>query len=131
MKSNSTNGINNKVEVPSYGSMKTIGMIGGTSWHSTIEYYRHINQLVEKRNARPPINPPLIIYSLNIDLMRRNNWNEINQSYLEISLKLQNAGAGAILICANTPHKVYPFVAPKLAIPIIHIADAIGEKQTI
>jgi aspartate racemase len=109
--------------------MKTLGMIGGTSWHSTIDYYRYINQLVEKRNGHPPINPPLLMYSLNVDLMRRNDWEEINQAYLDISLNLQNAGAEAILICANTPHKVCPFVAPRLNIPIIHIADAIGEES--
>lgn len=108
--------------------MKTLGMIGGTSWHSTIDYYRYINQLVEERNGTPPINPPLLMYSLNVDLMRRNDWDEINQAYLNIALTLQNAGVDAILICANTPHKVCPFVEPKLDIPIIHIADAIGEE---
>jgi len=68
------------------------------------------------------------MYSLNIDLMRRNNWEEINQAYLDICQTLQKAGADAILICANTPHKVCPFVEPKLDISIIHIADAIGEE---
>jgi len=60
--------------------------------------------------------------------MRRGDWDEINQAYLEIALKLQSAGAEAVVICANTPHKVCPYVAPKLNIPIIHIADAIGEE---
>ncbi len=108
--------------------MKTLGMIGGTSWHSTIDYYRYINQLVGERLNSSMVNPPLLIYSLNIELMRRNNWDEINQAYLDISLTLQNAGAEAILICANTPHKVCPFVEPKLDIPIIHIADATAEE---
>lgn len=116
-----------KLKINSDG-MKTLGMIGGTSWHSTIDYYRYINQLVEERNGTPPNNPPLLMYSLNVDLMRRNNWDEINQAYLDISLTLRSAGADAILICANTPHKVCPFVEPKLDIPIIHIADAIGEE---
>jgi len=108
--------------------MKTLGMIGGTSWHSTIDYYRYINQLVGERLNSSMVNPPLLIYSLNIELMRRNNWDEINQAYLDISLTLQNAGAEAILICANTPHKVCPFVEPKIDIPIIHIADATAEE---
>ncbi len=107
--------------------MKTLGLIGGTSWHSTIDYYRYINQLVNERLGNPPVNPPLLLYSLNVDLMRRNNWDEINQTCLETALTLQNAGAEGILICANTPHKVCPFVEPKLDIPILHIADAIGE----
>jgi len=102
-------------------------MIGGTSWHSTIDYYRYLNQLVEERLGSPPVNPPLLMYSLSIDLMRRNDWDEINQAYLKIALTLQQAGAEAILICANTPHKVCPFVEPKLDIPILHIADATAE----
>ena len=107
--------------------MKTLGMIGGTSWHSTIEYYRYLNEMVDAQ-FDPPQNPPLLIYSLNVDLMRRGDWNEINESYLRIALKLQNGGAEAIIICANTPHKVCEFVAPHLKIPFIHIADAIGEE---
>lgn len=109
-------------------SMRTLGLIGGTSWHSTIEYYRYINSLINEWKGDPPINPPLLMYSLNVDLMRRNDWEEINQSYLDIALTLQDAGAEAILICANTPHKVCPFVEPQLAIPFIHIADAIAAE---
>ncbi len=108
--------------------MKTLGLIGGTSWHSTIDYYRYINQMVNDRLGSPLLNPPLLIYSLNVDLMRRNDWVEINQAFLDIALTLQNAGAEAILICANTPHKVCPFIEPQLAIPVIHIADATGEE---
>ena len=109
-------------------NMKTLGMIGGTSWHSTIDYYRYLNTIVGERLGTH-VNPPLFMYSLNVELMRRGDFeNEIPQSYLEISLNLQRAGAEAIIICANTPHKVYPFVAPKLDIPIIHIADATGEE---
>ena len=107
--------------------MKRLGLIGGTSWHSTIEYYRYINQLVDAR-FDPPQNPPLLIYSLNVDLMRRGDWEEIKNTYLEISQNLEKGGAEAIIICANTPHKVIPFVAPHLSIPFIHIADAIGEE---
>ncbi len=73
-------------------------------------------------------NPPLILYSLNIELMRNGNWDEINSKYLEVALKLQQAGAKAIIICANTPHMVYPYVAPKIDIPILHIADATGQQ---
>lgn len=108
--------------------MKTAGLIGGTSWHSTVEYYKYINKMVSERIGPPPTNPPLLIYSLCIELMRRGDWEEIKQAYLEIALKLQSAGAEAVVICANTPHKVFPFVQPKIKIPIIHIADAIGEE---
>ncbi|MAU15636.1 MAG: aspartate racemase [Muricauda sp.] len=105
--------------------MKTLGMIGGTSWHSTIEYYKLINQLASKKIG-DWANPPLIIHSINIELMREQNREKINAKYLETSLKLQEAGAKAIVICANTPHMVYDHVQPKIDIPILHIADATG-----
>ena len=107
--------------------MKTLGMIGGTSWHSTIAYYRLINELVGLKIGSQA-NPPLIIHSINIELMREQNKEKINAKYLDVAQKLQNAGAEAILICANTPHMTYDFVQPKIAIPILHIADAVGKK---
>ncbi len=100
-------------------------MIGGTSWHSTIEYYRLLNQLAGERIGADQ-NPPLLLYSLNIKLMREQNLKAINSAYLEIAKKLEAAGAGAIIICANTPHMVYSYVQPKINIPILHIADAVG-----
>ena len=108
--------------------MKKLGLIGGTSWHSTIEYYRNINQMVEAMLPQPPKNPELLLYSINVDLMRRNNWTEIENSFLKISNTLIKAGAEAIIICANTPHKVYDFVQPLIEVPILHIADAIGKE---
>ena len=107
--------------------MNTLGMIGGTSWHSTIEYYKLINQLASK-TIGDWANPPLIIHSINIELMREQNKEKINAKYLETSLKLQTAGAKAIVICANTPHMVYDHVQPKIDIPILHIADATGKE---
>jgi len=107
--------------------MKTLGMIGGTSWHSTIEYYKLINQMASQIIGEQA-NPPLIIHSINIELMREQDREKINAKYLETSLKLQNAGAEAIVICANTPHMAYDFVQPKIKIPILHIADATGRE---
>lgn len=109
--------------------MRTIGLIGGTSWHSTIVYYRLINELAGKQIGHQA-NPPLIIYSLNIELMREQNWEKINLAYLHIARKLEIAGAQALVICANTPHMVYDFVQPKISIPILHIADPVGEEAT-
>lgn len=107
--------------------MRTIGLIGGTSWHSTIVYYRLINELAAKKIGAHA-NPPLIIYSLNIELMREQNKEKINHGYLHIARKLEIAGAKALIICANTPHMVYDFVQPKISIPILHIADAVGKE---
>lgn len=106
--------------------MKTLGMIGGTSWHSTIEYYKLINELVGEVIGGDQ-NPPLILHSINIQLMREQNHEKIKKAYLEISKKLETAGAKAIIICANTPHLVYEFVQPQIGIPILHIAEAIGK----
>ena len=108
-------------------NMKTLGMIGGTSWHATIAYYRLINQMASKIIG-DWANPPLIIHSINIEVMREQNKEKINTTYLETAKKLQTAGAEAIVICANTPHMVFDVVQPKINIPILHIADATGKE---
>ena len=107
--------------------MNLLGMIGGTSWHSTIEYYRLLNELVGEKIGTQQ-NPPLLLYSLNVKLMRENDSEKIKNSYLEIAQKLESAGAKAIIICANTPHMVYDFVQPKINVPILHIADAVAKE---
>jgi len=107
--------------------MKTLGLIGGTSWHATVVYYRNINEIVAKKIGGWE-NPPMIIYSLNIKLMREQNIPRIREEYLKIARKLEEAGAEGIIICANTPHMVYDHVQPKIRIPIIHISDAVGEE---
>ncbi|MCM8570022.1 amino acid racemase [Gramella jeungdoensis] len=107
--------------------MKTLGMIGGTSWHSTIVYYRLINDLVSEKIGTQG-NPELIIYSINIELMREQDCDKINAKYLEVSKKLEQAGAEAIIICANTPHMTYTHIQPKLDIPVLHIGEAIGKE---
>lgn len=107
--------------------MKTLGMIGGTSWYSTVEYYSLINQKVSEQIGSQA-NPPLIIHSLNIELMREQNWDKIDSKYLETAQKLEAAGAEAIIICANTPHRTFNYVQPQISIPILHIADSIGKK---
>ena len=107
--------------------MRTIGLIGGTSWHSTIPYYRLINEGVGKVIGEQA-NPELIIYSINIELMREQNRPKIYRKYTEVAQKLEAAGAEAIVICANTPHMVYEHVQPKIGIPFLHIAHAIGAE---
>ncbi|MEZ2415587.1 aspartate/glutamate racemase family protein [Muriicola sp. E247] len=107
--------------------MKTIGLIGGTSWHSTIVYYKLINEMVGETIGTQG-NPELLIYSINIEIMRAQDAEKINNKYLEASLKLQESGAEALVICANTPHMAYKFVQPRIDIPILHIADATGKE---
>lgn len=109
--------------------MKTLGLVGGTSWHSTIEYYRDINQAINDLYGNNT-NPPLILYNLNQQeihaLQLDGRWDEIANILSNAVLKLHAAGAQAVLFCANTPHKVYPEVSRRTQVPILSIADAAG-----
>ncbi|MEQ8424911.1 MAG: amino acid racemase [Cyclobacteriaceae bacterium] len=107
--------------------MKSIGLIGGTSWHSTVEYYREINQLVNDHFGNNT-NPPVLIYTLNQAAIHQyqieNKWDQVAQCFTGAGLSLQRAGVEAVMFCANTPHKVYDIVKENLDVPILHIADA-------
>ncbi|MBZ9787583.1 amino acid racemase [Psychroflexus sp. CAK57W] len=107
--------------------MKRLGLIGGTSYHSTLEYYKAINAQVIEQNATHS-NPELLLYSITMDVMRRQEQEEINSVYLNAAKKLQEAGAEAIVICANTPHMAVEFVQPQLEIPFLHIGNSIGKE---
>lgn len=107
--------------------MKTLGLIGGTSWHSTVAYYQLINEGVG-RHIGTQGNPELIIYSINIEIMRAQDRDEIHAKYLDVAGRLIDAGAEGILICANTPHMVYDYVQPRIGVPILHIAEATGQE---
>jgi aspartate racemase len=74
-------------------------------------------------------NPELLLYSINIDVMRRQDEDEINQTYLKVAKILEQAGAEALLICANTPHMAVDFVQPKIGIPFLHIGDAVAKES--
>lgn len=115
--------------LPPPSRMKAVGLIGGTSWHSTVEYYRIINQAVNDLYGNNT-NPPLILYNLDQhrihELQAEGRWDEIAGILIDAARKLHGAGAQAVLFCANTPHKVYAKVAPKAGVPILHIADATG-----
>lgn len=107
--------------------MKTLGLIGGTSWHSTIEYYKYINQYVNTHFG-DNTNPPLLVYTLNQALIHKyqieSNWNGIAELLIEGARSLENAGVEMLIFCANTPHKVYDNVVEEINTPILHIADA-------
>ena len=120
---------NSAGELPSASQMRALGLIGGTSWHSTVEYYRYINQAINDRYGNET-NPPLLLYNLNQQeihvLQVQNRWSEIADTYVNAALKLQSIGAQAVLFAANTPYKVYTDVSRKIGIPILHIGDATG-----
>ncbi|WP_323756245.1 aspartate/glutamate racemase family protein [Roseivirga sp.] len=110
--------------------MKTLGLIGGTSWHSTVEYYRDINQAVNEHFG-DNTNPPLLLFNLNQSLIHRyqieGNWGAISDMIIDAGKRLQLAGAEALMCCANTPHKVFNTVSATLEIPMLHIADATAQ----
>lgn len=112
--------------------MRKLGLIGGMSWVSTETYYRIINQQIQKR-AGGMCSAPLIIESLNFcDLSRietDEQWTHAADMLKASAKRLEKAGATAILICANSMHKVYDEVQKSVKIPILHIVDAIGEKM--
>jgi aspartate racemase len=116
-------------ELPTAANMKVLGLLGGTSWHSTVEYYRYINQEVNDLYGSNT-NPPLVLYNLNQHeihaLQLSGRWDQITDMLSEAAMKLRAAGAQAVMFCANTPHKVYADVSRKTGIPILHIADATG-----
>jgi aspartate racemase len=109
--------------------MKVLGLIGGTSWHSTVEYYRYINQTINDYYGSET-NPPLIVYNLNQraihDLQVEGHWDKIADIYARVGVKLRAAGAQAVLFAANTPYRVYPEVVQRIGVPVLHIADATG-----
>lgn len=106
--------------------MKTIGLIGGMSWESTVPYYRILNEEVRARlgglhSAR------VVLYSLDFDavaaLQREARWDEAGALLAQAARALEAAGADFLLICTNTMHKVAAAVEAAVAIPLLHIAD--------
>jgi aspartate racemase len=111
--------------------MKTIGLIGGMSWESTVEYYRIINQEVGRRLGGLH-SAKILMYSVDFGelepLMREGKWEEIGGHVAAIAKTLQDGGADVILLCTNTVHKVAGWIENATTVPFIHIADATGEE---
>lgn len=107
--------------------MKRLGLIGGTSWHSTIEYYRAINESVNQHFGNNT-NPPLVLVNVNQAAVHRfqveDRWEKIAEMFIAASQQLIAAGVEAVMFCANTPHRIYPQVESEISVPILHIADA-------
>lgn len=112
--------------------MRKLGLIGGLSWYSTELYYAHINKQVLRR-TNGTCNAPLLIESLNFcDVGKAStpqDWVHVAEVLIASARRLEQAGATALLICANSMHKVFDDVAGAVSIPLIHIADAVGEKM--
>lgn len=110
--------------------MKTIGLIGGTTWVSTIEYYRIINETVKEKLGGAH-SAYLILYSVDFDefiIKREGKWDEIASSFIDIAKKLERSGADFLVICANTLHKIADEIQDSIHIPILHIVDVTAEE---
>jgi len=105
--------------------MRTIGIIGGLSWPSTIDYYRAINEQVNERLGGSEA-AKIILYSLNFGEIKKltfqDDWPAITTLICDVARKLELAGADCILIGANTMHRIADAVQQSIKIPIIHIA---------
>ncbi len=112
--------------------MRKLGLIGGMSWLSTRTYYEHINKIVQA-SAGQLASAPLLIESLDFsDLARLSTaeeWQHAAQVLSASAQRLEAAGATALVIGANSMHKVYDEVAAAVSIPIIHIADCVAERM--
>lgn len=106
--------------------MRTLGLIGGISWASTIDYYRGINEEVNRRLGGLQY-PQLVIYSLNYaqvqDFGKRDAWHEFLELTTRIGNDLKRTGAEGLLLCANTAHIVADDLQQRLGIPVINIVD--------
>ncbi len=107
--------------------MKTIGLIGGMSWESTVVYYRLLNELARDRLGGLH-SAELILWSYDFAeieaLQAAGDWAEATRRMVEAARLVEQAGAQCLLICTNTMHKMAPAVEAAIEVPLIHIADA-------
>ena len=110
--------------------MKTIGLLGGMSWESTLPYYRLINQAVQERlgglhSAR------IVLYSFDFDdverLQRAGDWEAAGGLLADAARRLVGAGAELLVLCTNTMHRVAPALEAAVPVPLLHIADPTAE----
>jgi aspartate racemase len=106
--------------------MKTLGLIGGMSWESTVPYYRQINQTV-KATLGGLHSAKIILYSVDFaeveHLQASGQWDAAGELLADVAQKLAHAGADGLVLCTNTMHKVADTIANAVNIPLLHIAD--------
>lgn len=107
--------------------MKTIGLLGGMSWESTVTYYTRINEIVNQKLGGLH-SAKIKLASVDFEEIEKcqvaNEWEKSGEILGKEALQLEQAGADFLVICTNTMHKVAPQIADYLSIPILHIADA-------
>jgi aspartate racemase len=110
----------------SQGKMKMIGLIGGMSWESTLEYYRIINQRMKEKIGGFH-SAKILLYSVDFQevesLQHRGGWKELTELMIDAAQRVERAGAELLVICTNTMHKMAPEVQKSIRIPLLHIVD--------
>ena len=110
--------------------MKKIGLIGGLSWQSSVEYYRIINEVSNNRLG-DKATVESIMYSTDLqrkfDLVTSGDLDTLAEEFIDITKSLERAGADVVVMCTNTMHLVFDKVAESVDVPMIHIVDATGE----
>lgn len=111
--------------------MKTIGLIGGMSWESTITYYQIVNETI-KRELGGLHSAKVLLYSVDFAEIEAyqasGEWGKSAEVLSKAAINLEKAGADYIVICTNTMHKVVPEIQRMISIPIIHIAEATADE---
>jgi aspartate racemase len=111
--------------------MKTIGLLGGMSWESSLEYYRIINDEVKKRLGGLH-SAQCVLYSVDFapleEWLRAGDWDAIARALAAAARRLEAAGAGLVLIATNTMHQIADRVQEALTVPLLHIADTAGAQ---
>ncbi|MFU2017321.1 aspartate/glutamate racemase family protein [Peribacillus butanolivorans] len=111
--------------------MKTIGLIGGMSWESSLEYYRIINEEVKSKLGGLH-SAKCILYSVDFEEIERyqaeGDWESSGKLLGDVAQSLEKAGAEIIVICTNTMHKVIRYIEEKVSLPILHIADSTANQ---
>ncbi len=107
-----------------------IGLLGGMSWESTAEYYRMINQEVRRRLGRQH-SAKIVMYSVDFEeieqLQSAGDWETAGRILADAAQGVERGGAGLLVLCTNTMHKVAPVIEASIDVPLIHIADATAE----
>ena len=111
--------------------MKTIGLIGGMSWESSIEYYRIINETTRDKLGGLH-SAKSVMYTVDFaeieTLQHQNRWADAAQILIAAAQSLERAGADFLVLCTNTMHKLAPDIEANVSIPLLHIADATAQK---
>ena len=109
--------------------MKTMGLIGGMSWESSLEYYRIVNETVKEKLGGLH-SCKCLMYSVDFGvieaLQHQNKWDELTKLMIEAAQNLKHGGADFIVICTNTMHKMAPEIETATGLNILHIADVTG-----